>query len=526
MVEHNNQEHTDMEKGERCVLVVGTAQSVEQLCNVLEKARVGYEVVGALVLNHESGGGADNRDDSAVRVLGGLDDVGSVVDGQGRIDEVLISLPTAMRGRVGRLARELDEREIAWRFMPTLADQLAGRIGLWGGIESGLDLNELIGRRARPLDEDAIRQTLSGRCVLVTGAGGSIGSELARLVCGFGPAKLVMVERSENALFEVDRMMGSLYPGVERAAVLHDVADTAGTLRVVREHGPAVVFHAAAHKHVPMMEDHPAAAVENNFFGTKSIADAAVAGGVERFVMISTDKAVNPSSVMGATKRLAELYIQHINGRGGCVFSMVRFGNVLGSACSVLPIWREQLSRGGPITVTDPQMSRYFMTIPEAAGLVLQSATFSGVSGGGEVFLLDMGEPVRVLDLAERFVRSHGLEPGVDVAIEFMGARPGEKLHEELAYDGEDMMPTPHESVRLWRTGRPDAKRMEQIVTTFERLRLKGVSAQGTAGVVKTIGLGGDSDVSSGGDWQGASRASIIAALRVAVPEMVASAAG
>ncbi|NJL32051.1 MAG: polysaccharide biosynthesis protein [Phycisphaerales bacterium] len=241
---------------------------------------------------------------------------------------------------------------------------------------------------------------------------------------------------------------------------------------------------------------------ENNFYGTRSIADAACKVGAGRFVMISSDKAVRPSSVMGATKRLAELYTQYLTGRSDTVFSMVRFGNVLGSACSVLPIWSEQLSRGGPITVTHPGMTRYFMTIPEAAGLVIQSAVYAGGAGGGEVFLLDMGQPIRIVELAERFVRSQGMQPGYDIAIEFTGIRPGEKLFEELAYESEEMIPTPHPSVRMWKTARPDAMRMRHVIAAFDRLR-------------------GYADGKGRHHWQDVTRDQLLEVLHSAVPEMV-----
>jgi len=276
------------------------------------------------------------------------------------------------------------------------------------------------------------------------------------------------------------------------------------------------------------MEDHPAHAVENNFYGTRAIADAADACGAERFVMISTDKAVNPSSVMGATKRLAELYVQDLSARSGTVFAAVRFGNVLGSACSVLPIWADQVAHGGPVTVTHPDMTRYFMTIPEAAGLVLQAAALSiadrqlpspeeggGVAsidnrqspiGDASVFLLDMGEPVRIVDLARRVVRAQGLEPDVDVRIAFTGVRPGEKLFESLAYDTEDMAPTAHEAIHIWRTARPDAAQMQRIVTTFDRLRYKADDPAHP--------------------WRDVPRNTIVSALHAAIPEMVTAAAG
>ncbi|MFN3165815.1 MAG: UDP-N-acetylglucosamine 4,6-dehydratase family protein [Phycisphaeraceae bacterium] len=440
--------------------------------------------------------------------------------------------------------------------MPTLDDQLAGRTTskITGGLPTPptrsdppgtspfvcgpIDPARLIDRNPRPLDEQAIGRWIGGKRVLITGSGGSIGSELARIVARFSPGRLTLVERSENALFEIDRELARVHPDLKRDAVLHDVTQRERTFDVLERYRPQVVLHAAAHKHVPMMEDHPAAAIENNFYGTRAIADAAVGVGVERFVMISTDKAVNPSSVMGASKRLAELYVQHLNTASDTSCCMVRFGNVLGSACSVVPIWTRQLEHGGPITVTHPDMTRYFMTIPEAAGLVLQAGMFSGtlhsrdkvgwgsrpsrmteryVDGpdahptkcderGGEVFLLDMGQPIRILDLARRFVRLQGFEPGVDVEIQITGTRPGEKLFEELAYHGEDMLPTPHPSIRVWKTTPPTHARMQSIIDTFDRLRNKT----------------GDPDR----HWRDASANAIITALRLAVPEMVHAAAG
>lgn len=488
-------------------LLVGTPLSVQELHHTLGTVDPPPVIVGCILV-----GACDKNGDHPMPlpVLGTAQEM-IILTQHHRIERVLLSLPAAMGTLTRQLAEELDRLRIVWRIMPTLADQMAGRLGPLAGPRVELDTHILINRQPRPLDEAAIRQTLTDRCVLITGAGGSIGSQLARMVSRFDPCKLVLVDRSENGLFEIDREIARVHPDLPRTSILHDVTDAARTMGVVSKHKPRIIFHAAAHKHVPMMEDHPAQAVENNFFGTRSIADAAASAGVERFVMISTDKAVNPSSVMGATKRLAELYIQHLNARSDCAFSMVRFGNVLESACSVIPIWNQQLARGGPITVTHPRMHRYFMTIPEAAGLVLQSAALSNTTGGegGEVFLLDMGQPIRILDLARRFIRSHGLEPGLDVAIRFTGPRPGEKLFEELAYDDEDMIPTRHESIRIWRTGVPDPQRMNQMLTTFDRLRAKGNSPE----------LNGDHQ-------QDAHRQHVIAALRAAVPEMVRAAAG
>ena len=520
-------------------LLVGTPASVTQLDHALALLEPRPDVIGCVLTDPTRA-----SDVGSVAVLGDIASITQTVR-ERRVEQVLLAIPLAMADTARRLARELDHHGVTWRFMPTIADQLAGRsapilraaTGVPGGAsaaEAGsllaspfIDPVALLDRRPQPLDTRAIQRSLGGKVVMITGAGGSIGSELARNVCRFSPDRIVLLERSENALFEIDREIAASFPELKRSAVLHDVANAAKTLGVVTMYKPHVIFHAAAHKHVPMMEEHPSDAVENNFYGTRSIADAAARCAAERFVMISSDKAVNPSSVMGATKRMAELYVQYLNQRSDTTFCMVRFGNVLGSACSVLPIWAKQIAQGRAVTVTHPDMLRYFMTIPEAAGLVLQSAAFAGgehaqsdtagtiIGGaaagmagspglpGAEVFLLDMGKPIRVLDMARRFIRLQGLEPDVDVKIEFTGIRPGEKLFEELAYDGEDMLPTPHASVRVWRTTPPEPARIQQIVATFDRLR------NGTDGAAASH------------PWQQAGRDAILAAIRAAVPEMI-----
>lgn len=365
-------------------------------------------------------------------------------------------------------------------------------------VPPAIDLGALIGRVPHNLDRAAVSKVLTGKRILITGAGGSIGSELARVAASFGLDQLILMERSENALFEIDRQMKERHPGLTRRAVLHDVTDADATHRLLADLRPHVVFHAAAHKHVPLMEDHPGHAITNNLFGTKSIADAAVACRAERFVMISSDKAVNPTSVMGATKRLAELYVRGLGARAaetGTRLSMVRFGNVLGSACSVLTIWSSQIAEflaggGGttPITITDPRMTRYFMTIPEAATLVVQS-TVAASADQVAVYVLDMGEPLRIVDLASRFVRAHGLSPrfvGGDMTQEpaapgvpaidivFTGARPGEKLHEELAYAAESLRPTSHPGIGAWAGpgfGESDVARVNEMVAELGGLR-------------------------------------------------------
>lgn len=347
-------------------------------------------------------------------------------------------------------------------------------------LRGEIDVAELIGRTPYGIDRRAVAGLLEGKRVLITGAGGSIGSEIARICATFKPGRLLLMERSENALFEIDRQIARRFPGVSRATLLHDVTDESATMRLLLEHKPDVIFHAAAHKHVPLMEDHPAHALTNNLFGTRSVADAALACGASQFILISSDKAVNPTSVMGATKRLAEMYIQglhksgrRMSGSRSTAFGMVRFGNVLGSACSVLPIWSNQLREGGPVTVTDPRMTRYFMTIHEAAMLVIQSAAIPA-GDDAAVHVLDMGEPVKILDLALRFVAANGYVPNLpasvamederratDLSIQhdlglpsmeiaFTGKRPGEKLHEELCYAAEQLRETPFPGINAW----------------------------------------------------------------------------
>ena len=467
-------------------LIIGSAQSVRHVARLLRE-HGSLPPAGCIII-----GARQRRAWRGPRMLGKLDDMPLVVRTEG-ITLAYLCLPLAMHSLAARIARQLSEMDVAVRRIPTVRDQLDGRAGPGNGH---IDPADLLARPPRPLDHAAIAHILTGKRVLITGAGGSIGSHIATIVARFAPQQLMLMERAENNLFEIDRRLAASFPTVSRRAMLHDVTDAARTQLLLQQHRPQVIFHAAAHKHVPMMEDHPREAVVNNFFGTRSIADAAHHCGAERFVMISTDKAVNPSSVMGATKRMAELYVQHLAGRSDTLCSMVRFGNVLGSACSVIPIWTQQLAEGGPLTVTDPRMTRFFMTIPEAAALVIQAATLE--ESRGSIFVLDMGEPIHIQRLAERFIELSGLVAGEDVQIVHTGARPGEKLHEELSYAGEDVGPTSHTSVRLLRTTPPESAHIAWMLRTFESLRhTDGPSAH----------------------------EAILAAIRQAVPQMTAAAA-
>jgi len=346
-------------------------------------------------------------------------------------------------------------------------------------------LNEVVDLLGRPvvnLDTPELQRFIAGKVILITGAGGSIGSEICRQAMRFCPARLVLIDRSENALFEIDRELRERWIGAEIVPVIADITDKPRIEAVFAQHAPDVVFHAAAHKHVPMMEHNPGEAIKNNIFGTQVVASAATAGGVGTFVLISSDKAVNPSSVMGASKRVAEMVVDALN-RDGVIkrtnngvknhsttpslghsttrLLAVRFGNVLASSGSVVPIFKKQIERGGPVTVTHPDMRRYFMTIPEASQLVMQAAA---IGHGGEVFVLDMGAPIRILDLAERLIRDAGKKPGRDIEIRFSGIRPGEKLFEELCGPHDITLPTSHPRIRVWELPRADARQVTAML--------------------------------------------------------------
>jgi FlaA1/EpsC-like NDP-sugar epimerase len=322
---------------------------------------------------------------------------------------------------------------------------------------AGALIDRLLRRPAVTLDTPEVQRFLAGKRVLVTGAGGSIGSEICRQTLRFLPERLILLEQAEGALFEVDQELRHRWLGADLVPYVADITDHTRINRIFTAQRPQVVFHCAAHKHVPMMELNPGEAIKNNILGTKTVADAAATSTAHAFVMVSTDKAVNPTSVMGATKRFAELYIQSLNQPPGPLrtqdsalrtrFLAVRFGNVLGSSGSVVPIFQKQIAAGGPVTVTHPDMQRYFMTIPEASQLVLQAGS---IGQGGEIFVLDMGQPVKILDLAQEMIRLAGKRPHDDIAIEFTGMRPGEKLFEELATDDEQTRPTSHPKIRVW----------------------------------------------------------------------------
>ncbi len=378
-----------------------------------------------------------------IPVLGPASELASLVS-RHRIEEILIALPSATGAQMTSILRLCHAAGVRCRTIPGLAEIIEGR-ALAKQIRD-VAVEDLLGRSPVHLDESALRRKLQGQVALVTGAAGSIGAELCRQIARFSPAAIVGFEIAETALFYLEREMSQAFPAVPFHAEIGSVQNPSRLDEVFRLHRPAIVYHAAAYKHVPMMEAHVFEAFENNVDGTWNTALAAAEHGVEDFVLISSDKAVRPASVMGATKRLAELLVLSLqNGRTRYV--AVRFGNVLGSSGSVIPVFKQQIAAGGPLTVTHPEMRRFFMTIPEACLLVLQAST---MGHGGEVFVLDMGEPVRILDLARNLILLSGLRPDLDIRIEFTGIRPGEKLYEELSTILEDTLPTSHEKIRIF----------------------------------------------------------------------------
>ncbi len=421
------------------VLVAGAGSAADFLLRELARNPAGFHVVGLL---------DDSRDKQkrlvqGIPVLGALEAVAVFARKMG-VDDIVLALPSAAHEVRKRVTQRCAEAGLNVLTIPSLEDLVAGRVTV--ASLRRVELDDLLGRDPVQLDDSGLHQLLTDQVVMVTGAGGSIGSELCRQIARFEPARLVLFEQSELALYAMEQELPRRFPKLAIIPVIGDVKNAAWVNQVMREHRPAVVFHAAAYKHVPLMENGNAwEAVRNNVLGTQVVAAAAQAQGVGKFVMISTDKAVNPTNVMGATKRLAEMACQAMQRADGTRFVSVRFGNVLGSSGSVIPKFQQQIEAGGPVTVTHPEITRYFMSIPEAAQLVLQA----GLMGeGGEIFVLDMGEPVKIAELARLMIRLSGASED-RIRIEYTGLRPGEKLYEELLADDESTLPTPHPKLRV-----------------------------------------------------------------------------
>jgi FlaA1/EpsC-like NDP-sugar epimerase len=435
----------DREKRTR-LLIVGAGDAAEKMLReIQENPRIHYRPVGFLDDNPRKRGQAIH----GVPVLGTIEEIGTLPI---QFDEILIAIPSA-RGDVMRRVVELCDRTgKRYRTIPKIGELIEGRISVNAIRE--VRLEDLVGRQEVRLDPDMISSFLCGKRILVTGAGGSIGSELVRQISRFQPQVVGLLDFSELNLFQIDQEFQRRLRALPTESFLTDVRDRDALKAVMERFRPHILFHAAAYKHVPMQESHPREAVLNNVLGTRNLVELAIEAEVERFVLVSTDKAVRPTNVMGATKRVAELFVESMNGRQVTRFVAVRFGNVFSSSGSAIPIFQEQIAAGGPVTVTHPDVRRYFMSIPEAAQLILQAGA---MGEGGEIFILDMGEPIRIVDMARDLIRLHGLEPDKDIAIEFTGLRPGEKLHEELITSGEGIVPTGHEKILVLRGKTLDA---------------------------------------------------------------------
>lgn len=423
-------------------LIVGAGNAGEALLReILRMPVVQYETIGFI-------------DDDPVKqgirihgvpVLGTVEQLPRICTDR-NIEEIAIAMPSATRPQLRRVIQVCEGTKIRFRTVPSITDIAAGKLRV--SQIRDIDINDLLGREVVRLDVDLIRGFARNKTILITGAGGSIGSEMCRQIGQFEPKLLLLVEQAENPLFYVERDLRRQFSGLATKPLICDITDRMRVEAIFEQYQPQVVIHAAAHKHVPLMELNPCEAVKNNVLGTQTVAEASDKYRATNFVMISTDKAVNPTSIMGSSKRIAEMYIQDLGRTSKTQFVTVRFGNVLGSEGSVVPIFKKQIDAGGPVTITHPQMQRYFMTIPEASQLVLQAAS---MGKGGEIFVLDMGEPVKIVDLANMLITLSGLRPGEDIEIAFTGPRPGEKLFEELRIEGEDMQQTGHPKIRIWK---------------------------------------------------------------------------
>ncbi len=434
---HQNGYHGDSSRRKKS-MIVGAGDAGALVVRELQKnPQLNLVPVGFL----DDNPGKQRQQLYGVPVVGTLNDLARVLDRQ-PVDEVIIAIPSAP-GRIVRLVADVCRlKGIPFRTMPGIYELLGGKVSVSRLRE--VDITDLLRREPARIRDQEIGETLSGHSVLVTGAGGSIGRELCRQIARWGPSELLILGHGENSIFETLLELKESFPALPLRPIIADVRDWPRMSSIFSQHRPQVVFHAAAHKHVPLMEQNVEDAVTNNILGTRNVVNAALEAGTERLVMISTDKAIRPVNVMGATKRIAESLVVDAAGRSGRPFTVVRFGNVLGSRGSVVPLFKRQIANGGPITITHPDMKRFFMTIPEAVYLVLQAST---MGTGGEIFVLNMGQQVRILDLAEDLIRLSGLEPGRDIEIVFTGIRPGEKLSEELWEDGDMLQKTAHPDI-------------------------------------------------------------------------------
>ena len=430
------------ESGFKRLLIIGAGDAGEKMYRELrDNPNLNYHIVGFVDDDPKKLGMRIH----GVPILGGVDELSRLVK-KYEIGETLIAISSASGKEMRRIVERCKETGIKFKTIPGIGELIDGRVSI--KTIRDVSYEDLMGRKTVRMEMDKIGNYATGEAILITGAGGSIGSELCRQIARFDPSPLILLDCGENNLFQMEMEFSREYPQVEYIPILGNILNSTLLDKIFQAYHPRVVFHAAAYKHVPMMELNPWEAIHNNIQGTQSLLEAARHYGVERFVFVSTDKAVRPANVMGASKRVGELltqaYCKDDHGR----FMSVRFGNVIGSSGSVIPLFQEQIKKGGPVTVTHPEVTRFFMTIPEAAQLILQAGA---MGEGGEIFILDMGTPIKIVDLANDLIRLSGFEPGRDIEIQFTGLRPGEKLYEELITEGEGIVATPHEKILMLR---------------------------------------------------------------------------
>jgi FlaA1/EpsC-like NDP-sugar epimerase len=448
------------------VLIVGAGDAGSMvLRDILRNAALGLRPVGLIDDDLRKRG----RSLHGVRILGGRGDIPDLV-AKLAVDQVIFAIPSARGDLVRDVVACCEQAEVVLKMLPSVRELVGGRVSIRDIRD--LRIDDFLGRQAVETDLGAVARIVRGKRVLITGAGGSIGSEISHQVASFQPAELLLLDHDESHLYDVSKTMRN---GIEPHLLLADIRNRERIHAIFAKHRPEVVFHAAAHKHVPFLEAHPEEAVLTNVIGTTNLADAAMASGTQRFVLISTDKAIRPTSVMGSSKWLAEQILWSIQGRNGCTYSAVRFGNVLGSRGSVIPTFIRQIARGEAVTVTDPEMSRFFMSVREAVQLVLQAAA---LSEGGEVFTLRMGEPVMILDLARRVIRMTGRVPDKDVEISIVGPRPGEKLTEEVVNADEESVDSAHPSIVVSRPPKPDPVVLRSSLREVESLANEGLGEE------------------------------------------------
>lgn len=471
-------------KNQACRVVIVGAGSAGALVakELAAHPEMGRTAVGFIDDNPAKRGGVLN----SLPVLGARSELAEIIE-RYHVGEVIVAMPSAPGSVIREVMDSCKDLKVKIKTLPGVYELVDGKVSVKQLRD--IQIEDLLGREPVDLDLDQIGAYLAGQTVLVTGAGGSIGSEIVRQITRFKPKSIILLGHGENSIFEIEQELKRRHPNQHTVAVIADIRDEHRIDRVFEEYKPDVVFHAAAHKHVPLMEANPEEALTNNVFGTRNVARSADKHGAKRFVMISTDKAVNPISVMGMSKRAAEMIVQSIGSTSQTKFMAVRFGNVLGSRGSVVPMFRRQIAEGGPVTVTHPDMTRYFMTIPEAVQLVIQAGA---MGKGGEVFALDMGEPIKITQLAEEIVRLSGMEPGKDIEIIYTGVRPGEKLFEEILTSEEVAASTKHRKIFVAKDAEPDVETLKATMREIAATVEAGAGPhQGRESLVVLLGSGG-----------------------------------